>query len=167
MSPARRLGRVEQFLRNQALALAVCALTAMINIAIRSYAKLPGGCIDTRLVLAFPAGPVAGWPAITTPVGKSGSVCGPVRCCARMATKGPLPTVRPPARGAGFDPLQLQRLLKSAPESRHPAAFDIAVSMSANEVVHFQSCRRDLAISCRLRMIAPTPSNWKSIHVVA
>ena len=128
--------------------------------------RLPGGCIDTRLVIAFPAGPVAGRPVITTPVGKSGSVCGLVRCCAGELQK-PLPTVRPPARGAGFDPLQLQRLLKSAPESRHPAAFDIAVSMSANEVVHFQSCRRDLAISCRLRMIAPTPSNWKSIHVVA
>ena len=107
---------------------------------------MPGGCIDTRPVIALPAGPVAGRPVITASVGKSGSVCGLVRCCAGELQK-PLPTVRPPARGAGFDPLQLQRLLKSAPESRHPAAFDIAVSMSANEVVHFQSSRRELAKS--------------------
>jgi len=48
---------------------------------------LPGRCIDTRLVIAFPAGPVAGWPVITSPVGKSGSVCGFVRCCAGVLHK--------------------------------------------------------------------------------
>ena len=114
---------------------------------------MPGGCIDTRLVIAFPAGRAAGWLVITTPVGKSGSVDGLVRCCARVATKGPLPTARPPARGMGFYPLQLLRLFKSAPESRHPATFNIAVSMSVNEVAHFQSSRRKLA-NCRSSQMA-------------
>jgi len=50
---------------------------------------LPGGGIDTRLVMAFHDGPVAGRPVIAASVGKSGSVGGLARCCARVAAQNP------------------------------------------------------------------------------